>query len=145
MISNSCSALAWISAIRRPAAVMLAANAGRSSRKPEATAGIEPAIGVLQTPALATWLRRLGAAAEPANWLGAATTATRSRVVPRVRRRVARRATYGAVSLSSLRAISPWRSNCILSRDDPHRRSGRTGRLSVHQPRDHPHQHRGLR
>jgi hypothetical protein len=27
----------------------------------EATAGFEPAIGVLQTPALTTWPRRLGA------------------------------------------------------------------------------------
>jgi hypothetical protein len=38
--------------------------------KSEATAGIEPAIGVLQTPALATWLRRRGAASEPPHDLG---------------------------------------------------------------------------
>src|SRR5205807_1327906 len=36
----------------------IAENANESA---EATAGIGPAIGVLQTPALTTWLRRLGA------------------------------------------------------------------------------------
>ena len=33
-------------------------NLGRTERDREATVGIEPTIGVLQTPALTTWPRR---------------------------------------------------------------------------------------
>ena len=35
-------------------------GAGFASHSVEATTGFEPVIGVLQTPALTTWLRRLG-------------------------------------------------------------------------------------